>query len=99
MLPAPRFQDAKNNQNFRRLFIMRNSPSVRRLASALVFLLAISTLILVSSLAAFGQATTGTLRGTVTDPNGGGVGGATGTAKKQRNSKTLATKTNGHGGE
>lgn len=77
---------------------MRNSPSVRRLASALVFLLAISTLVLVSSLAVFGQATTGTLRGTVTDPNGGVVAGATVTAKNQSTSNTSPTTTNGEGG-
>jgi hypothetical protein len=35
------------------------------------------------SVLAFGQATTGTLRGTVTDPNGGVVAGATVTAKNQ----------------
>jgi len=77
---------------------MRNSPSVRRLASELVFLLAISTLVLVSSLTAFGQATTGTLRGTVTDPNGGVVAGATVTARNQNTSNTSPTTTNSEGG-
>ena len=77
---------------------MRNSLTVRRLASKLVFVLAISTLVLVSSLAAFGQATTGTLRGTVTDPNGGVVAGATVTAKNQSTNNTSPTTTNGEGG-
>jgi len=74
---------------------MRNSPSVRKLGSTLVFLLAITTLVLVSSLAAFGQATTGTLRGTITDPNGGVVAGATVTAKNQNTGNTSPTTTNG----
>ena len=77
---------------------MRNTPTVRRLASALVFVLAISTLVLVSSLAAFGQATTGTLRGTVTDPTGSVVSGATVTAKNQSTGNTTPTQTNGEGG-
>jgi len=77
---------------------MRNTPTVRRLASTLVFVLAMSTLLLVSSLAAFGQATTGTLRGTVTDPNGGVVSGATVTAKNQSTGNSTPTTTNGEGG-
>src|ERR1700682_1210601 len=77
---------------------MRNTPTVRRVASALVFVLAMSTLVLVSSLAAFGQATTGTLRGTVTDPNGGVVAGATVTAKHQSTGNTTPATTNGEGG-
>src|SRR5258705_13396084 len=77
---------------------MRNTPTVRRLASALVFVLAMSTLVLVSSLAAFGQATTGTLRGTVTDPNGNVVAGATVTAKNQGTGNTTPSTTNGEGG-
>jgi hypothetical protein len=57
-----------------------------------------STLVLVSSLAAFGQATTGTLRGTVTDPNGGVVAGAAVTAKNQSTGNTTPTTTNSEGG-
>ena len=78
--------------------IMRNTPTVRRLASALSFALAISALVLASSLAAFGQATTGTLRGTVTDPNGEVVAGATVTAKHQGTGNTTPATTNSEGG-
>jgi hypothetical protein len=63
-----------------------------------LFVLAMSTLVLMSSLAVFGQATTGTLRGTVTDPNGGVVAGATVTARNQSTGSTTPTTTNGEGG-
>jgi hypothetical protein len=46
---------------------------------------------------AFGQAQTGTLRGTVTDPNGQVVAGATVTAKHQGTGASTPTTTNGDG--
>src|SRR5712672_1213866 len=46
---------------------------------------------------AFGQAQTGTLRGTVTDPNGGVVAGATVTAKNQSTGFSSPATTNGDG--
>src|SRR6266404_7893003 len=50
------------------------------------------------SVLAFGQAQTGTLRGTVTDPNGGVVAGATVSAKNQSSGVTSANfQTNGEG--
>src|SRR5260221_723994 len=49
------------------------------------------------SVLAFGQAQTGTLRGTVTDPNGQVVAGATVTAKQQTTGATTPTTTNGEG--
>ena len=49
------------------------------------------------SVLAFGQAQTGTLRGTVTDPNGQIVAGATVTAKHQGTGATTPTTTNGDG--
>ncbi len=49
------------------------------------------------SVLAFGQAQTGTLRGTVTDPNGQVVAGATVTAKQQTTGATTPTTTNGDG--
>ena len=52
---------------------MKNFPKIRTLITGIFFLLAV----LAFSLPAFGQATTGTLRGTVTDPNGGVISGAT----------------------
>src|SRR5438874_3529078 len=45
------------------------------------------------SIVAFGQAQTGTLRGTVTDPNGGVVAGVTITAKNQTTGITSASVT------
>lgn len=42
------------------------------------------------SVLAYGQAQTGTLRGTVTDPNGGVVAGATVTAKNDATGATTA---------
>jgi hypothetical protein len=49
------------------------------------------------SVLAFGQAQTGTLRGTVTDPNGGVVAGATVTAKNAATGANTPTTTNGEG--
>src|SRR6266498_395140 len=49
------------------------------------------------SVLAFGQAQTGTLRGTVTDPNGGVVAGATVTAKNSATSASSPATTNGEG--
>ncbi len=60
-------------------------------------MLAIAALVLASSLPAFAQATTGTLRGTVTDPNGGVVAGATVTAKNQSTGNSSPVTTNGDG--
>jgi outer membrane receptor protein involved in Fe transport len=49
------------------------------------------------SVLAFGQAQTGTLRGTVTDPNGQVVAGATVTVKHQGTGASTPTTTNGDG--
>src|SRR5438309_11627856 len=49
------------------------------------------------SVLAFGQAQTGTLRGTVTDPNGQVVAGATVSAKNQSTGFTTPSTTNGDG--
>ena len=77
---------------------MNNFPKIRTLAVTGIFMLAIATLILASSLPAFAQATTGTLRGTVTDPNGGVVAGATITARNQSTNNSSPATTNGEGG-
>lgn len=76
---------------------MRNSPTVMRVGSALMLVLAVSALVLVSSLSVFAQATTGNLRGTVTDPNGEVVAGATVTAKNQGTGVASSTTTSGEG--
>jgi outer membrane receptor protein involved in Fe transport len=49
------------------------------------------------SVLAFGQVQTGTLRGSVTDPNGGVVAGATITAKNAASGASTPTTTNGEG--
>jgi outer membrane receptor protein involved in Fe transport len=57
------------------------SPIVRPLFRAFSLALAVSSLLLVLSVSVFGQATTGAIRGAVTDPNGQAVSGAKVTAK------------------
>jgi outer membrane receptor protein involved in Fe transport len=59
------------------------SPEVRPLFRAICLALTVSSLLLVFSVSVFGQATTGNIRGTVTDPNGQAISGATVTAKNQ----------------
>ena len=59
------------------------SPKVRPLFRAFSLGLTVSSLLLVFSATVFGQATTGSIRGTVTDPNGQSISGATVTAKNQ----------------
>lgn len=76
---------------------MKNFPKIRTLLSGSLFLLSIAVLVSVASLPAFGQATTGTLRGTVNDPNGNVVAGATVIAKHQGTGVTTPTTTNGDG--
>ncbi len=67
------------------------------LRSILTFALAISGLIFIPSFAAFGQATKGNIRGTVVDPNGQVVAGATVTAKNQASGVESSTVTSGEG--
>ena len=62
---------------------MTISPKVRPLFRAISLGLTISSLLLVFSTSVFGQATTGTIRGAVTDPNGQSISGATVIAKNQ----------------
>ena len=59
------------------------SPERRPLFRAISLGLSVSSLLLVLSVSVFGQATTGNVRGVVTDPNGQAISGATVTAKNQ----------------
>ncbi|HEX6651015.1 MAG TPA: carboxypeptidase regulatory-like domain-containing protein [Pyrinomonadaceae bacterium] len=59
------------------------SPERRPLFRAISLGLSVSSLLLVLSVSVFGQATTGTVRGVVSDPNGQAISGATVTAKNQ----------------
>ncbi|MCM3869317.1 MAG: TonB-dependent receptor [Pyrinomonadaceae bacterium] len=63
---------------------MSTLPRIRMFTSTFFLMLAISGLVVFSSLSVFAQATTGNLKGTVTDENGAGVAGATVTAKNQQ---------------
>ncbi|HEV8429859.1 MAG TPA: carboxypeptidase regulatory-like domain-containing protein [Pyrinomonadaceae bacterium] len=58
-------------------------PKLRPQFKALFLGLLVSSLMLVFSASVFGQATTGNIRGTVTDPNDQAIAGATVTAKNQ----------------
>src|SRR5882762_6535214 len=73
---------------------MHNVSRLRPLAITLTTLVAI---LFVSSAAVFAQVTKGTLRGTVTDPNGGVVGGATVTAQNQNTGATTQATTSAEG--
>jgi outer membrane receptor protein involved in Fe transport len=70
---------------------------IRTLANVFRFTLAISAILVVSSVMVFAQVTKGTLRGTVTDPNGGVVGGATVSAQNQNTGATTQTTTSSEG--
>jgi outer membrane receptor protein involved in Fe transport len=68
-----------------------------KLRRFLAFAFAISGLLLISSFAAFGQATKGKIAGSVVDPNGQVVAGATVTAKNQNTGIEAATVTSSDG--
>src|SRR5688572_21005430 len=72
-------------------------PEVKAFIRGLVSTLSVSALLCVLSLTAFGQATTGTLRGTVLDPNGQPIEGATVTARNQSTGKDQNTSTSDSG--
>jgi outer membrane receptor protein involved in Fe transport len=57
----------------------------------------VALVLLAYSVSVFAQYQTGTLRGTVTDPNGQVVAGATVTAKNQNSGVTVSNTTNGEG--
>ena len=76
---------------------MRNFPRTRTLASTFFVALGISALIICSSLTAFGQATTGSIKGTVTDQTGAVGSGATVTAKNQGTGGESTFTTTGEG--
>jgi len=71
---------------------MRSSPK----AKALIMFtrtLALASVLVLSAVAVMAQATTGTLRGTVTDSNGGVVAGATVTVKNQATGSVFTSTT------
>src|SRR6266508_6329865 len=77
---------------------MRSSPTAKPLTSFGALTLFLMTLIFVFSQSAMGQETKGRLSGTVVDPNGQVVAGATVTAKNQGTGVEVpSTTTNGEG--
>lgn len=71
---------------------MRNSPTAKARTIFTTRMFALACILVLSAIAVMAQATTGSLRGTVTDANGGVVAGATVTVKNQAtNSSTTAT--------
>src|SRR6476646_1485420 len=69
----------------------------RSLRSAVRLALACCALIVLSSVPTFAQATKGNIRGTVADPNGQVIAGATVTAKNQNTGVESSTVTTGDG--
>lgn len=76
---------------------MHNVSQPRTLATAFMFAVTLSAILFVSSATVFAQVTKGTLRGTVTDPNGGVVGGATVTAQNQNTGSTTQATSSAEG--
>ena len=67
---------------------MRSSPTKKQWTSFVTLTLFLTTLVFVFSTSAMAQATTGNLKGTVVDPNGQVVSGATVTAKNEAKNQT-----------
>lgn len=76
---------------------MRSSPTRKRLTSVVTLTLFLMTFIFIFSMSAMAQTTTGVLKGTVVDPNGLVVSGATVTAKNDATGTEKATTTSGDG--
>lgn len=76
---------------------MRSSPLGERLASLVSATLFLTALLFVFATAAMGQATTGDLKGSVVDPNGNVVAGASVSAKNEATGVEKSTATSGEG--
>jgi outer membrane receptor protein involved in Fe transport len=76
---------------------MRNPHSPKSFALFAAFALSLVAMILVFNSPAMAQATTGTLKGTVSDPNGGNIAGATVTAKNEATGSEVTSTTNSDG--
>jgi len=76
---------------------MKRTPPMRQLATFVSLSLLLITLVFVFSAPAMGQATTGTLKGSVVDPNGQAVTGASVTAKSDATGVTKDTVTGDDG--
>jgi outer membrane receptor protein involved in Fe transport len=76
---------------------MRSSPKAKALTIFTTRTFALASILVLSAIAVMAQATTGTLRGTVTDSNGGVVAGATVTVKNQATGSLSTSTTTGEG--
>lgn len=76
---------------------MRSSPTAKALTMFSTRMFALACILALSAIAAMAQATTGSLRGTVTDSNGGVVAGATVTVKSQATGSESSLTTNSEG--
>ena len=76
---------------------MRNPPMAKSIALFGAFALSLITLLFVFSEPVMAQATTGTLRGTVVDPNGGLIAGASITAKNEGTGIEVSSSTSSDG--
>jgi outer membrane receptor protein involved in Fe transport len=76
---------------------MNSSPKAKSLAAFAAFTLSLVTMIFLFSLPVMAQATTGTLKGTVNDPNGQAVAGAAITVKSEATGVELSSTSSGEG--
>jgi outer membrane receptor protein involved in Fe transport len=76
---------------------MRSSPRFNELTKLTARAFALASVLLLSVVAVMAQATTGTLRGTITDSNGGVVSGATVTVKNAATGSSTTATTNTEG--
>lgn len=76
---------------------MKSSPLAKSFALFAAFTLSLVTMIFLFSLPVMAQATTGTLKGTVNDPNGQAVTGATVTVKSEATGVELSSTSSGEG--
>lgn len=76
---------------------MRNSPFAKTLTLTVAFALAVVTMIFLSNTPVMAQATTGTLKGTVVDPNGAAIAGAAVTVKNEATGIEVTSTSNSEG--
>jgi outer membrane receptor protein involved in Fe transport len=76
---------------------MKSSPTAKSLALIAAFALSLIAMVFVFSEPVMAQATTGTLKGKVVDPNGGAVAGATVTARNEATGVEFTSTSNSDG--
>jgi len=76
---------------------MRSSPQAKALTIFTTRMFALASILVLSAIAVMAQATTGSLRGTVTDANGGVVSGASVTVKSQATGGSTTATTSSEG--